>query len=118
MHAMRNYDQGFQGFGEAYFSKINNGIIKGWKRHREMTLNLVVPLGSVRFVIMNDDGRLKDIVISENNYKRLTVPPMLWMGFQGISETTSIVLNIANIPHQPDEIDNKELSDFSFDWAK
>ena len=38
------------------------------------------------------------------------------MAFQGISEKSSIVLNIASIPHDPDEVDAKDLSEFEFDW--
>ena len=54
-HAMRSNSQGFSGFGEAYFSFINYGMIKGWKYHHSMTLNLIVPVGKVRFVF--SDGK-------------------------------------------------------------
>ena len=50
MHAMKGSDPGFVKFGEAYFSKVNPFEIKAWKRHKEMTLNLVVPQGKIRFV--------------------------------------------------------------------
>ena len=46
---MKKSDIGFDGFGEAYFSNINQGEIKGWKRHKEMTLNLIVPTGAVSY---------------------------------------------------------------------
>ena len=54
LHAMKSFEHGYDGFGEAYFSTIESGIIKGWKRHREMVLNLVVPIGAVRFVAFDD----------------------------------------------------------------
>ena len=38
---------------------------------------------------------------------RLTVPPMLWMGFQGVGDATAMLLNVANMPHDPDEVDRK-----------
>ena len=53
-HGIKRSDNGFSGFGEAYFSTIKGGQIKGWKRHTRMTLNLVVPLGKVIFVIYDD----------------------------------------------------------------
>ena len=31
LHAMKKGDEGYAGFGEAYFSTINKGDIKGWK---------------------------------------------------------------------------------------
>ena len=37
-------------FGEIYFSNINSLCIKAWKKHKIMTLNLIVPIGKVRFV--------------------------------------------------------------------
>ena len=51
LHAMKYSDKGFTGFGEAYFSTIEPGIIKAWKRHRKMTLNLIVPFGAIRFTV-------------------------------------------------------------------
>jgi len=47
----------------------------------------------------------------------LTIPPMIWMGFQGI-ESESILLNIANIEHDPDEVDKKNLEQINFNWNK
>ena len=127
LHAMKETDKGYSGFGEAYFSTIESGAIKGWKRHQDMVLNLVVPVGAVRFVLFDDrkesktKGALEEIILSRsNNYGRLTVPPRLWMGFQGVGENEelSMLLNIANIPHDPDETDVKKLDKIKFDWSK
>lgn len=41
LHAMKVSDEGFHVFGEAYFSTVKSGAIKGWKLHREMVLNIV-----------------------------------------------------------------------------
>ena len=122
LHAMKASDPGYIGFGEAYFSTVDTGAVKGWKRHHEMTLNLIVPVGRIRFVLYDDReksdscGRFQDLVLSRDNYCRLTVPPLLWMGFQGLGENNSVLLNIANIPHSPDEVDRKEIDQIPFDW--
>ena len=55
-HVMKKNDDGFCGFGEAYLTKINHNEIKGWTKHKEMTLNLVVFCGEVEFIIHNEDG--------------------------------------------------------------
>jgi len=47
LHAMKSNDLGYSGFGEAYFSIVKQNVVKAWKRHREMTLNLVVPVGGL-----------------------------------------------------------------------
>lgn len=122
MHAMKQIDTGFFGFGEAYFSEIKPGSIKAWKRHREMTLNLIVPLGKIKFVLFDDrkgsNNRFQEVIISKENYCRLTVPPMIWVGFKGLSSFKSILLNIASIPHNPKEVDKKEIDKIEFDWNR
>jgi len=120
LHAMKCSDSGFSGFGEAYFSTIKPGAIKAWKRHREMTLNLVVPIGEIRFVIFDDrngEKNFQEVVLSTRHYCRLTVPPMVWMGFQGMGEQPGMLMNIANIPHDPNESDGKFLSEIEYDWG-
>ncbi len=120
MHAMKESSAGYAGFGEAYFSQVNNGAIKAWKRHKEMTLNLMVPAGKIRFVLFDDrnasNNQFQELIISSDNYCRLTVPPMIWMGFQGLSDSGSMLLNIANIEHNPHEVDKKNIEQIEFNW--
>jgi len=120
MHAMKGTSAGYVGFGEAYFSKIDKGAIKAWKRHNNMTLNLVVPTGEVKFVLFDDrdasNTQFQEIVISTDNYCRLTVPPMIWIGFQGLANRGSILLNIANIEHNPSEADRLEIGEINYNW--
>ena len=123
LHGLRQSDNSFAGFGEAYFSKVNHGSIRGWKKHQRMTLNLVVPAGAIRFVIIDDRagsdtrGNIDDLALSANDhYSRLTVPPGLWMGFQGIGTTENLLLNIASIEHDPAEADQRPLDAFGFAW--
>jgi len=122
LHAMKSGDTGFAGFGESYFSTVNPGAIKGWKFHREMVLNLVVPVGGVRFVIFDDrvcsetEGMFSEVLLSRKNYGRLTVPPKLWLGFQGVDQQDSLLLNIASIPHDPGEVELRALDEIDYDW--
>ena len=97
LHGMKSTDQGYSGFGEAYFSTVESGAIKGWKRHHLMTLNLMVPVGAIRFVIYDDrqnspsTNKFQQILLSRSeNYSRLTIPPMVWLGFQGREKNTNI----------------------------
>ncbi len=120
LHAMKQSDAGYGGFGEAYFSWVAVGAIKGWKRHTRMAMNLVVPLGEVRFVFRsvhateNDEFRIEDIGV--NRYVRITVPPGIWFGFQGLGAQQSLVLNIASIAHDPDEVERLALSEVNYSW--
>ena len=115
LHALKSTDKEFSGFGEAYFSSIKTQKIKAWKRHLKMTMNLVVPVGNVQFNFYDDQ---KDIlintIIGEENYSRITVPPMIWFGFKGLSSSTSYILNISDINHDPLEVERQPLSFLNF----
>lgn len=117
MHALKQSDIGYNGFGEAYFSWVVRGAVKAWKRHTRMTMNIVVPVGLVRFVFAidgSDEFRVEDIGV--DRYVRFTIPPGIWFGFQGISTSQSLVLNIANISHDPNEVERLGLSEINYDW--
>jgi dTDP-4-dehydrorhamnose 3,5-epimerase len=115
-HAMKASDNGFCGFGEAYFSTVNQGEAKGWKKHREMTLNLVVVTGEIEFVVY-DRGSFFNVKLSQHNYQRLTIKPNLWLAFRGIRDE-NILLNLANIEHNSNESENEKLDNFDYDWRE
>jgi len=115
-HGMKKSDNGYDGFGEAYFSTINKEEIKGWKKHTKMTLNLVVPVGEIKFVVYDEGVKeFFTITLSQNNYQRLTVRPNLWMAFQGVGEY-NMLLNLASIEHDPTEALNIDLSEINYEW--
>jgi len=122
MHGMKETDDSFCGFSEAYFSEIDFNAIKAWKRHKGMTLNLVVPVGEIKFILFDDreetSHQFQKIIISRDNYCRLTVPPMVWVGFQGLSESGSMLLNIANMMHNSEEVERKDIEEIEFNWGK
>jgi dTDP-4-dehydrorhamnose 3,5-epimerase len=122
LHALKRSAPGYAGFGEAYFSSVLPGEVKGWKRHRRVTLNLVVPVGCIRFVLHDQRpesatcGRFEEVRLSPAHYARLTVTPGLWLAFAAAHEGTSLLLNIANEEHDPAEADNLELAAFAYSW--
>jgi dTDP-4-dehydrorhamnose 3,5-epimerase len=112
-HGLKASDDSFKGFGEAYFSVILHGMTKGWKYHREMTLNLVVPVGTIEFHLRSQDGKLTEsLKIGDACYARLTVPPGVWMAFSGIGKANNLLLNVASIPHDPEEAVTAPLEQF------
>ena len=121
-HAMKQSDNGYKSFGEAYFSTVIKDEIKGWKKHTVMVLNLIVPIGAVEFIIYDDriDSSTKNqffsLILSQENYQRLTVPAGVWMAFRGIGEDLNMLLNIASIEHDPSEAISKQLTDINYTW--
>ena len=121
-HGMKKSDVGYAGFGEAYFSTIRPNDIKGWNYHKEMTLNHVVPIGEVTFVISDkressrSKGKFFKVTLSQTNYKRLTIPPRLWIAFRGNGDNTNLILNIANMEHDPNEIEKMNLDKIPYNF--
>ena len=120
-HFIRNDSKGFHGFGEAYFSKVNYKEIKGWKKHKKMTMNITVPIGEILFYLFDEDIKSKlterkmtSILLSSTNYKRLTISPGIWVAFQGKGKDENILLNFSDIPHDPKEAINLSLNDNKF----
>ena len=119
MHGLKKSDNGFNGFGEVYFSWVEQGAIKAWKCHQHMTLNLVVPVGEVNFVfhLMNKKNIFRTEIIGEERYVRLTVPPGIWFGFRGRGSGQSLLMNLADMDHDPDEILRETTSEFIYNWS-
>jgi dTDP-4-dehydrorhamnose 3,5-epimerase len=116
-HAMKQCETTFNGFGEAYFSFINQGHIKGWKKHTQMTLNLIVPLGEIQFVIFDEYlQKFFNIKLSKNNYQRLTIKAGLWLAFKGCNDQ-NMLLNIASMEHNPNEAINIDLKKIEYNWS-
>ena len=116
LHAMKASDIGFCGFGEAYFSMINKGQIKGWKKHKKMVLNIVVATGAIQFVIYNEKNKLYfNAILSNKNHQRLTIDSGLCVAFRGITDE-NILLNMASIEHELSESENLDLHRIYYDW--
>ena len=83
----------------AYFSCIHKNSTKGWKKHTQMTMNIIVPVGSIRFLIFDETSKLTYCTtVGIGNYKRLTVFPGAWVAFKGLS-SRNILLNVADFEH-------------------
>jgi|TARA_B110000503_G_scaffold104994_1_gene156692 dTDP-4-dehydrorhamnose 3,5-epimerase len=121
LHGLKSTEDSFENFGEAYFSNILKGSVKAWKNHKKAVLNLIVISGGVKFVViesMPDDTFITNEFVCgyPDDYCRLTIPPNTWFGFQGI-KTNNTILSISSLPHNPDELERKELDTFNYDWS-
>lgn len=121
LHMMRCDEPGFSRFGECYFSEILPKVIKAWKLHRLQTQRLAVPVGRVRLVIYDGrkasptQGQVMELELGRPDaYERVTIPPGLWYGFACISDAPALLVNCADLPHDPTEsemtaINNSEI---------
>lgn len=123
-HMLRTTDPHFMQFGEIYFSSIYRGVVKGWHRHRDMTLHYACPVGRVKCVIYDDRpssptrGGLMEVHLGPDSYHLLVVPPETWNGFKGL-EDVSLVANCCTHPHDPSRSDRLDPfeNEIPYDWA-
>lgn len=124
-HMLRADSEGFERFGEIYFSMVYPGAIKAWHLHREMTLNYAVPVGMIKLVCYDDregsqtHGNLVELHTGELDYALVTIPPLVWNGFKGEGASPALVANCATVAHAPDEIVRRDpaCSDIPYDWS-
>jgi dTDP-4-dehydrorhamnose 3,5-epimerase len=124
MHILKISDPAYLGFGEVYCSTVYPGVVKGWHLHKRMTLNYVVIRGTIKFVLFDGReasptrGELQEISMGDRNYVRVTVPPGVWNGFQGVGTDEAYVVNITDMPHDPGEIERADpfTKDIPYSW--
>jgi dTDP-4-dehydrorhamnose 3,5-epimerase len=124
-HMLRADDPHFVAFGEIYFTSVYDGVVKGWHRHREMTLNYACIHGRVKLVLYDDREEsptrraLMELFLGPDHHALVVIPPGIWTGLKGMSSPFALVANCATHPHDPalttrlDPFDN----DIPYDWA-
>jgi dTDP-4-dehydrorhamnose 3,5-epimerase len=107
MHMLRATDPHFTQFGEVYFSTVYRGVVKGWHRHREMTLNYACVFGRIKLVLYDERpgstsaGQLLEVFLGPDDYSLVVIPPGVWNGFKGMSDPWAVVANCATHAHDP-----------------
>lgn len=127
MHMLRADDDHFLGFGEIYFSTIYKDVVKGWHRHREMTLNYACIFGRIKLALYDErtdsstHGALMEVFLGPDHYALVQIPPGVWNGFKGMNDPYAIVANCCTHPHDPDARRTERLDPFRnhipYDWA-
>lgn len=106
-HMLKCTDPHFIQFGEMYFSTIYPGVIKGWHKHQEMTLNYACVFGRIKLVLYDErkgsstKETLVEVFLGPDNYSLVIIPPEVWNGFKGMGKPYAIVANCCSHPHDP-----------------
>ena len=124
LHMLRSDAPEFTRFGECYFSEVLPGAVKAWKRHRRQTQNIAVPVGRVRFAIYDDRegsatrGVLMVLELGRcDAYRRLRIPPGLWYGFACVGSSPALLVNCADVPHDPTESETMSVAESTIPYA-
>ena len=97
-------------FGEIYFSEVYPGEVKAWKRHTRQNQLFAVPYGLLRIVLYDTrngsktQNNLIELILGRpDNYMLLRIPNQVWYGFSAEGNTSALICNAADIPHDPNE---------------
>jgi dTDP-4-dehydrorhamnose 3,5-epimerase len=124
-HMLRADDPHFVQFGEIYFTSVYAGVVKGWHKHREMTLNYACVFGRVKLVLYDDRldsasaGTVIEVFLGPDDHSLVTIAPGIWTGFKGLSQPFALIANCCTHAHDPsrttrlDPFDN----DIPYDWG-
>lgn len=123
-HMLKCTDPHFQQFGEIYFSTVYQGVIKGWHRHVEMTLNYACISGRIKLVLYDDRagsmtrGEIVEIFLGPDQYSLVVIPPQVWNGYKGMSDPFAIIANCCTHAHDPARSTRLDPFDRSipYDW--
>src|SRR3989338_1939308 len=117
MRMVRCDDVFFKKFGEIYFSCVNPGHIKGWKKHLVQNQHFAVVNGMLKLVLFDDrkdsptKGDVQELEFGEPNYMLVRVPANIWYAFTAAGREPAMIANCTDIPHDPKESVQKELND-------
>lgn len=125
LHMLRSDSPLFTRFGELYFSEVEPGAVKAWKRHTRQTQHFAVPAGRMQVVIHDSrpgsptHGATEVFLLGRpDNYRLLRIPPLVWYGFGAVGQVTALLCNCADLPHDPAECQRapRDTPDIPYRW--
>jgi len=95
---------------EVYATTVKQGVVKGWHLHMRAATRYVPLVGEVKIVVLDPrldsstHGDVFELVVGYRNFKRVDIPPGVWIGMQGLAEGESLLLNITDVAHNQNEM--------------
>jgi len=125
MHMLRNDSELYTRFGEIYFSFINPGFIKGWKKHLIANQHYAVPIGNIKLVLYDDRqgsgtyGLLQEIYTGQDNYSLIRIPAGIWYSFSSQGKAGALIANCTDIAHDASESMQSDLNNnrIPYKWS-
>lgn len=128
MEILRNDDELFTKFGQAYLTVAYPGVVKGWHYHKVQSDNFACLGGMIHLVLYDarrDSPTFKEVsefFMGLHNPLLVQIPPYVYHGFRAVGAQEGLLLNIPSEPYRykdPDEFrvppDSKEVP---YDWWK
>jgi dTDP-4-dehydrorhamnose 3,5-epimerase len=113
MEILRSDDEIFTKFGQVYMTTAKPGVVKAWHWHKLQTDHFTCIAGRMKLVLYDarpnspTRGEVNEFVVGDDNRLLVAIPPMVYHGFQCISDVETIVINVPTEPYNhehPDEL--------------
>jgi dTDP-4-dehydrorhamnose 3,5-epimerase len=121
----------------AYATMCNPGVVKGWHRHAAHTDRLMCVWGMARIVTLRISSAEPDMgpgslvtsmcvwgswydfqetVAGPLNPAVVVVPPGTWHAFTPAGVEPCVIVNMPDMPYDPEDEEKVELGRFPYDW--
>jgi dTDP-4-dehydrorhamnose 3,5-epimerase len=128
MEILRNDDEIFVKFGQAYITTAYPGVIKAWHYHKHQTDNLTVIKGMAKVVLYDNredsstKGKINEFFLGTYNPTLVQIPELVYHGFKCISTEETIILNIPTNTYNYTEPDEYRVppdsENIPYDWER
>ncbi|MCX7600094.1 MAG: dTDP-4-dehydrorhamnose 3,5-epimerase family protein [Armatimonadetes bacterium] len=127
MVILREDDEEFRGFGQAYVSVCFPGVVKAWHCHKKQWDYFCVVAGDAKVGLYDDReesptrGETASVVIGQLNPALVVIPPQVWHGFTALGGQPAVLLNLPTLPYdekEPDELRRPPFDpEIPFEWS-
>jgi dTDP-4-dehydrorhamnose 3,5-epimerase len=128
MEILRSDDDIFSGFGQVYMTTTYPGVVKAWHLHRLQTDHMAAVAGMFRVALYDaregssTHGVIEEIYMGVHRPLLIRIPPGVYHGWRCVSEEEGIVVNVPDLPYDPDHPDEYRLppdsSEIPYDWNR
>jgi dTDP-4-dehydrorhamnose 3,5-epimerase len=128
MEMLRTDWDEYEKFGQVYVTAVYPGVVKGWHYHKIQSDHFICVQGMAKVVLYDSregsstKGEINEYFIGSLNPAMLKIPPGVMHGFKGISQETTLIVNVPTELYnyqQPDEYRLPAHTDqIPYDWSR
>jgi dTDP-4-dehydrorhamnose 3,5-epimerase len=128
MEILREDDDIFLRFGQAYLTTGYPGVVKAWHYHKNQYDHFCVLKGMMKVALYDPreesptEGEVDEFFLGEHRPIVLRIPPGVYHGFKTISTEEALLINISTQSYRYDAPDEFRVpaheNDIPYDWAR
>jgi dTDP-4-dehydrorhamnose 3,5-epimerase len=128
MEILRNDDDFFEKFGQAYITTTYPQVVKAWHYHKLQDDFITCVHGMLKLVMFDDRegsptrGEVNQFFMGDFNPMVVKVPKMVYHGWKCVSEEEAIVVNIPTEPYDREHPDEYRLdphvNNIPYKWGR